>query len=110
MDTYKGANSYIFNCLNAINLFTQFCLIFCLHRITNRLQLSDKSKDEKEDEIKPNEAAEAMNAMKHVTDLVVQMDESLKEEEDILNERASRLRRQSADAFKLIDDVKKLQK
>ena len=51
-----------------------------------------------------------MNAMKHVTELVVQMDESLKEEEDILNERASRLRRQSADAFKLIDDVKKLQK
>ena len=78
--------------------------------IINLLQLSDKSKDEKEDDIKTNEAEEAMNAMKHVTDLVVQMDESLKEEEDILNERASRLRRQSADAFKLIDDVKKLQK
>ena len=85
-------------------------LLFCLHRITYLLQLSDKSKDEKEDDIKTNEAEEAMNAMKHVTDLVVQMDESLKEEEDILNERASRLRRQSADAFKLIDDVKKLQK
>ena len=51
-----------------------------------------------------------MNAMKHAADLIVKMDENLKEEEDILHERASRLRRQSADAFKLIDDVKKIQK
>ena len=34
----------------------------------------------------------------------------IEEEEDILQERAIRLRRQSADAFKLMDDVKKLQR
>ena len=74
------------------------------------LQLSDKGKNEKEEELKSNEAVEAMNAMKHAADLIVKMDENLKEEEDILHERAIRLRRQSADAFKLMDDVKKLQK
>ena len=51
-----------------------------------------------------------MNAMKHAADLIVKMDENLKEEEDILQERAIRLRRQSADAFKLMDDVKKMQR
>ena len=51
-----------------------------------------------------------MNALKHAKNLIVKMDESLKEEEDILQERAIRLRRQSADAFKLMDDVKLVQK
>ena len=49
-----------------------------------------------------------MDAMKRAADLIVKMDENLKEEEDILQERAIRLRRQSADAFKLMDDVKNL--
>ena len=83
---------------------------FLLRQILRHLQLSDKGKNEKEEELKSNEAVEAMNAMKHAADLIVKMDENLKEEEDILHERAIRLRRQSADAFKLMDDVKKLQK
>ena len=53
---------------------------------------------------------EAVNAMKQAADLIVKMDENLKEEEDILHERAIRLRRQSADAFKLMDDIKILQR
>ena len=85
-------------------------LIFLFRQILRLLQLSDKGKNEKEEELKSNEAVEAMNAMKHAADLIVKMDENLKEEEDILHERAIRLRRQSADAFKLMDDVKKLQK
>ena len=40
---------------------------------------------------------------------MVQMEENLKAEEEVLYERANRLRRQSAEAFKLMDDVKKLQ-
>ena len=56
------------------------------------------------------ETFQAMNAMKHAADLIVKMDDNLKEEEDILQERAIRLRRQSADAFKLMDDVKKIQR
>ena len=64
----------------------------------------------KEDGTPSGDALEAVNAMKHAADLIVKMDENLKEEEDILQERAIRLRRQSADAFKLMDDVKKLQK
>ena len=57
-----------------------------------------------------SEALQAMSAMKHAANLIVKMDESLKEEEEMLHERANRLRRQSADAFKLMDDVKKLQR
>ena len=48
--------------------------------------------------------------MNQAVGLIVQMDENLKEEEEVLHQRASRLRRQSADAFKLMDDVSKLQK
>ena len=47
--------------------------------------------------------------MNKAVDLMVQMEENLKAEEEVLHERANRLRRQSADAFKLMDDVKKLQ-
>ena len=47
--------------------------------------------------------------MNKAVDLMVQMEENLKAEEEVLYERANRLRRQSADAFKLMDDVKKLQ-
>ena len=57
-----------------------------------------------------SEALQAMSAMKHAANLIVKMDESLKEDEEMLLERANRLRRQSADAFKLMDDVKKLQR
>ena len=47
--------------------------------------------------------------MNQAVGLIVKMDENLKEEEEILQQRASRLRRQSAEAFKLMDDVSKLQ-
>ena len=47
--------------------------------------------------------------MNKAVDLMVQMEENLKAEKEVLYERANRLRRQSADAFKLMDDVKKLQ-
>ena len=47
--------------------------------------------------------------MNKAVDLMVQIEENLKAEEEVLYERANRLRRQSADAFKLMDDVKKLQ-
>lgn len=57
-----------------------------------------------------SETLQAMSAMKHAAGLIVKMDENLKEEEELLHQRASRLRRQSADAFKLMDDVKKLQR
>ena len=55
-------------------------------------------------------AARARDSMNQAVGLIVQMDENLKEEEEVLHQRASRLRRQSADAFKLMDDVSKLQK
>ena len=57
-----------------------------------------------------HDALEAINAVQQAADLIVKMDENLKEEEDMLHERAIRLRRQSADAFKLMDDVKRIQK
>merc|ERR1719414_2768983 len=47
--------------------------------------------------------------MSQAVGLIVQMDENLKEEEEILQKRANRLRRQSADAFKLMNDVNKIQ-
>ena len=74
------------------------------------MQFNDKNKSGKGEDIQTGDTLEAMNAMKHAANLIVKMDENLKEEEDILHERAIRLRRQSADAFKLIDDVKRLQK
>ena len=54
-------------------------------------------------------ASQAKQSMNKAVDLMVQMEENLKAEEEVLYERANRLRRQSADAFKLMDDVKKLQ-
>ena len=54
-------------------------------------------------------ALQAKQSMNKAVDLMVQMEENLKAEEEVLYERANRLRRQSADAFKLMDDVKKLQ-
>ena len=54
-------------------------------------------------------AARARNSMSQAVGLIVQMDENLKEEEEILQQRANRLRRQSADAFKLMNDVSKVQ-
>ena len=80
--------------------------------ITSRmlfLQFTDKNKIMK-DENASHDALEAINAVQQAADLIVKMDENLKEEEDMLHERAIRLRRQSADAFKLMDDVKKIQK
>ena len=53
-------------------------------------------------------ASQAKQSMNKAVDLMVQMEENLKEEEKVLYERANRLRRQSADAFKLMDDVKNL--
>ena len=47
--------------------------------------------------------------MSQAVGLIVQMDENLKEEEEILQQRANRLRRQSADAFKLMHDFSKIQ-
>ena len=73
------------------------------------LQFTDKNKIMKE-ESASHDALEAINAVQQAADLIVKMDENLKEEEDMLHERAIRLRRQSADAFKLMDDVKKIQK
>ena len=73
------------------------------------LQFTDKNKIMK-DENASHDALEAINAVQQAADLIVKMDENLKEEEDMLHERAIRLRRQSADAFKLMDDVKKIQK
>ena len=72
--------------------------------------MGDKNKSDTTQNVEGGEALHAMNAMKHAASLIVKMDESLKEEEEMLHERASRLRRQSADAFKLMDDVKKLQR
>ena len=72
--------------------------------------MGDKNKSEKTQSVDGSEALQAMNAMKHAASLIVKMDENLKEEEEMLHERANRLRRQSADAFKLMDDVKKLQR
>ena len=54
-------------------------------------------------------ASQAKQSMNKAVDLMVQMEENLKAEEEVLYERANRLRRQSAEAFKLMDDVKKLQ-
>ena len=110
MDPYKGMNFVHHNVVLSAQRYN--CVKSNISSSTNSLflQLSDKGKNEKEEELKSNEAVEAMNAMKHAADLIVKMDENLKEEEDILHERAIRLRRQSADAFKLMDDVKKLQK
>ena len=54
-------------------------------------------------------ASQAKQSMNKAVDLMVQMEENLKAEEEVLYERANRLRRQSADAFKLMDDVKRLQ-
>ena len=54
-------------------------------------------------------ALQAKQSMNKAVDLMVQMEENLKAEEEVLYERANRLRRQSAEAFKLMDDVKKLQ-
>ena len=54
-------------------------------------------------------ASQAKQSMNKAVDLMVQMEENLKAEEEVLYERANRLRRQSADAFKLMDDVKKIQ-
>ena len=54
-------------------------------------------------------ASHAKQSMNKAVDLMVQMEENLKAEEEVLYERANRLRRQSAEAFKLMDDVKKLQ-
>ena len=54
-------------------------------------------------------ALQAKQSMNKAVDLMVQIEENLKAEEEVLYERANRLRRQSADAFKLMDDVKKLQ-
>ena len=56
-----------------------------------------------------NNALQAKQSMAKAVDLMVQMEENLKAEEEVLYERANRLRRQSAEAFKLMDDVKKLQ-
>ena len=55
-------------------------------------------------------ALQAKQSMNKAVDLMVQMEENLKAEEEVLYERANRLRRQSADAFKLMDDAKKIQR
>ena len=55
-------------------------------------------------------ASRARDSMNQAVGLIVQMDENLKVEEEVLHQRASRLRRQSADAFTLMGDVSKLQK
>ena len=70
--------------------------------------MSDNRSGEDKGASHAGEAMKAVNAMQHVANIIDQMDETLKEEEEILQERAIRLRRQSADAFKLMDDVKKL--
>ena len=93
-----------------LDIYNTKMLMSLFHRLLMNFQFSERGKSGKEEGEKSGEALEAMNALKHAKDLIVKMDESLKEEEDILQERAIRLRRQSADAFKLMDDVKQLQK
>ena len=48
--------------------------------------------------------------MRQAADLIVKMDENLNKEEDMLRERAIRLRRQSADAFQLMGDIQKIER
>ena len=52
--------------------------------------------------------ARARDSIQQAVGLIVKMDENLKEQEEVLQQRASHLRRQSADAFKLMEDVNKL--
>ena len=72
-------------------------------------KISDTSDLDKAVDVVDHNAARARNSMSQAVGLIVQMDENLKEEEEILQQRANRLRRQSADAFKLMNDVSKVQ-
>ena len=73
------------------------------------LKISDTSDLDKAVDVVEHNAARARDSMTQAVGLIVQMDENLKEEEQILQQRANRLRRQSADAFKLMNDVNKVQ-
>ena len=73
------------------------------------LKISDTSDLDKAVDVVDHNAARARDSMTQAVGLIVQMDESLKEEEQILQQRANRLRRQSADAFKLMNDINKVQ-
>ena len=52
--------------------------------------------------------ARARDSIQQAVGLIVKMDENLKEQEEVLQQRASNLRRQSTDAFKLMEDVNRL--
>ena len=73
------------------------------------LKISDTSDLDKAVDVVDHNAARARDSMTQAVGLIVQMEESLKQEEQILQHRANRLRRQSADAFKLMDDINKVQ-
>lgn len=51
----------------------------------------------------------ASKGIQHAEKVIVSMDEGLVEESECLAERALKLRRQSADAFQLMQDVKRFQ-
>ena len=72
-------------------------------------KISDTSDLDKAVDVVDHNAARARDSMSQAVGLIVKMDENLKEEEEILQKRANRLRRQSADAFKLMNDVNKIQ-
>ena len=52
--------------------------------------------------------ARARHSMNQAAGLIAKMDDDLRKEEEMLQERASRLRRESADTFKLMNDVSKI--
>ena len=79
------------------------------NRIHFACKISDTSDLDKAVDVVNDNAARARDSMSQAVGLIVQMDENLKEEEEILQQRANRLRRQSADAFKLMNDVSKIQ-
>ena len=73
------------------------------------MKISGTSDLDKAVDVVDHNAARARDSMTQAVGLIVQMDESLKEEEQILRQRENRLRRQSADAFKLMNDINKVQ-
>ena len=73
-----------------------------LLKITNATDL-DKTVN-----VVDHNTARARDSIQQAVGLIVKMDENLKEQEEVLQQRASNLRRQSADAFKLMEDVNRL--